>query len=329
MPSVFAIPVLDGPTKPIAPVDWSKVKAEIVAKLDLKREFEDLGVKFTGRSASDPDGIECHAVGREDVEPSAVVYRTSGVYQDSGSGEKPLHLFAFAVRQGKFGTWNEALKHYAQVSGVELPGYKLSSGQRVLERTFDYRDREGRVHYRVFRYITATGGTTFTLHPIDSRGNLVHTKGAMAGVEPLPYRLDTFPYPPSERKSDVGGSLTVWVTEGEKACEALVGLGLIATTSHGGTGGGAKIWPVIARHFQNLDVIVCPDNDYPGSKHAELVCGHLAGIARTVKRLDLPGLPTKGDAFEWVSQGGTATRVEALADACPEWGDEDGSGEGG
>ncbi len=45
----------------------------------------------------------------------------------------------------------------------------------------------------------------------------------------------------------------------------------------------------------------------------------LTGIAASVKVLNLPGLPDKGDVSDWLTMGGTAARLTTLADATPEY----------
>lgn len=78
----------------------------------------------------------------------------------------------------------------------------------------------------------------------------------MNGVEPLPYRL-------GEIVSDPDA--TVFVCEGEKDCDRLGELGLVATTNHGGAG---KWRPEISHWLAGRNVVVLPDNDDPGRAHA-------------------------------------------------------------
>ncbi len=119
----------------------------------------------------------------------------------------------------------------------------------------------------------------------------------------------------------------VFVVEGEKAADALLSLGVLATTNLGGAG---KWLNVNHRHryFAGRQVYVIPDNDppltasgkphYSGQRHAEQVLRDLADIT-TVHYLSLPNLPMRGDAFDWVQAGGSLNGLRALAAACPEW----------
>jgi DNA primase len=63
--------------------------------------------------------------------------------------------------------------------------------------------------------------------------------------------------------------------------------------------------------LQGRDVIILPDNDEPGKKHAEKIARSLWKIARQVKIVDLPGLPAKGDVSDWLNMAGHSV-VELL-----------------
>jgi putative DNA primase/helicase len=49
---------------------------------------------------------------------------------------------------------------------------------------------------------------------------------------------------------------------------------------------------------------VLPDNDEAGQAHADTVIAALYGTVDKIKRLDLPGLPPKGDVADWLAAGG-------------------------
>src|SRR5438094_5049814 len=48
-----------------------------------------------------------------------------------------------------------------------------------------------------------------------------------------------------------------------------------------------------------------------------MVARNLAGVARTVRIVDLPDLPEKGDVSDWIAAGGTREALEALVAAAP------------
>ena len=122
----------------------------------------------------------------------------------------------------------------------------------------------------------------------------------MKNIIPLPYNL-----PQILKSKD-----TIFVVEGEKCSEALINLGLIATTNHG----GANKWPkILNSYFENKNIVIIPDNDEIGLKHAQLVAANLFNIATTIKILKLPNLPPKGDVCDWIDMGGNKEKLITLA----------------
>ena len=96
----------------------------------------------------------------------------------------------------------------------------------------------------------------------------------------------------------------------------MAGTGLTATCNPMGAG---KWRPDFNQYFEGKQVVILPDNDEPGRKHAESVARHLHGTAKSVKILELPGLPEKGDVSDWLAAGGTADQLFNLAEKAPEW----------
>jgi putative DNA primase/helicase len=72
--------------------------------------------------------------------------------------------------------------------------------------------------------------------------------------------------------------------------------------------------------------VVLPDNDDPGRAHAQSVAQALLGIAVTVKCIELPGLPEKGDVSDWLAEGHTVAELQAIADAADFWRPEEHTG---
>jgi len=165
--------------------------------------------------------------------------------------------------------------------------------------TYDYLDEQRTLLYQVCRTI-----------PKDFRQRRpdgVGWKWSIAGVRRVLYRLpDLIASSPA----------TVFVCEGEKDCDALVKLGLIATTNSGGAG---KWRDEYTESLRGRDVVILPDNDRPGQEHAEGVAKALLGVASTIKVLKLPGLPDKGDVSDWLAAGGTAQQLVELVNTSSEW----------
>lgn len=99
-------------------INWNTINEAILAKLDVRAEYQALGVKFTGAGA---EWLECHAVGRDDATPSAAVHVHTGRYKDHGGEGISLSLWDFAAQYGGFSDFKEARKHYAEKAGVQLP----------------------------------------------------------------------------------------------------------------------------------------------------------------------------------------------------------------
>lgn len=290
-------------------VDWQSLKREILSKLDLAAEYRALGVEFARPTPNAKGILECHAIGRRDDVPSAMVNVRTGVYHDSGGSGKSLNFWDFALEHGpSFGRHIDVLRHYGAKAGVEVPTPHYRSGGRIPESTYVYRDERGEVLFGVFRSRLANGKKSFSQHPPDGRGGWRHGPGCMDGVRLVPYRLpELLAADPAE---------AVWVVEGEKDADRLASLGFVASCNPMGAG---KWRPEYSAHFRGRAVVVLADNDPAGRKHAASVCAALHGVAASVRLLDLPGLPPKGDVSDWLDAGGATEDLGTLAHAAPEW----------
>ena len=102
---------------------------------------------------------------------------------------------------------------------------------------------------------------------------------------------------------------TVYVVEGEKCVDAMSALGLLATTSVGGSNAAEKTdWGPLA----GRDVVILPDNDKPGDGYAATAAGLLAGIAASVCVVNLDGLPDGGDVADLVRSCQSDAERQAL-----------------
>lgn len=201
----------------------------------------------------------------------------------------------------------------------ETVGLHISDDRPMLQKpqpparivaTYDYIDEDGELLFQVCRFEPKT----FKQRKPDPTGREEWSWG-VKGVRQVPYRLhDLF---------NLEGRGTVYIVEGEKDVDALAGAGLVATCNAGGAGK----WPEgLAQFFAGLDVVIIPDNDAAGRKHCDVVGEALLPIANSVKILDLPGLPLKGDVSDWIAAGNlpeglpvlTDTRARSWAPAPPE-----------
>jgi hypothetical protein len=176
-----------------------------------------------------------------------------------------------------------------------LPKREQASRQRKGVTTYDYHDQDGQLLFQVVRY----DPKDFRQRRPDGNGGWIWK---LDGVDRVLYRLPELlraaPY------------TTVFICEGEKDCNALHERGLIATTNPGGVG---KWLPSMSEPLRDRNVVILPDNDEAGEKHADNVAGALQGIAKSARVLRLPGLPHKGDLSDWLAAGGTAEELDQLA----------------
>jgi hypothetical protein len=104
--------------------------------------------------------------------------------------------------------------------------------------------------------------------------------------------------------------------EGEKDVERL-GLAGVPAFTFGGVGDGLP--EVAVEYVARRHVVILADNDDAGRRHAQAKAALAAGVAGSVRVLELPGLPMKGDVSEWLAQGHTADELTAVAEATPQW----------
>lgn len=100
----------------------------------------------------------------------------------------------------------------------------------------------------------------------------------------------------------------VYIVEGEKDADALHYRNRYATTL---SGGAAAPWkPEYLPLLEGTEVVILPDNDEPGQKHAQKLREAIPGS----RIVDLPGLPPKGDVSDWLKAGHTVGELDALVD---------------
>jgi len=127
---------------------------------------------------------------------------------------------------------------------------------------YSYEDESGRERYQVIRAPPNGSKKQFWQRRPDGHGGWINN---LRGVERLPYRL------PDLLASE---DARVLIPEGEKDCDALFGIGLVATCNSEGAG---KWRAEISRWLLGRDVVILPDNDDVGRAHAQAVAKHLYG----------------------------------------------------
>jgi len=180
------------------------------------------------------------------------------------------------------------------------------NGERRVVATYDYRDEAGKVLFQAVRYV-----------PKDFKQRRPKPGGgwdwSVKGVRVVPYRLPELLAEPTK---------PVFVVEGEKDADNLATIGLLATCN----AGGAEKWTAAhSEHLRGRNVLIIADNDKPGRDHAQQVAQSLHGIATSVRIIELPGLPDKGDVTDWLDAHDAAEpdavreRLLKIAEAARVW----------
>ncbi len=170
--------------------------------------------------------------------------------------------------------------------------YSSRPPRSELVEAYSYLDEKGKLLFQSCRYFPKT----FRLRKPDGQGGWEYN---IKDVEQVPYNLP-----------DVIKAGVVFIAEGEKDCNNLKNVGITASCNPMGATSWRKEYN---RYFAGKEVIILPDNDDTGRKHAKSVARHLHGIAASVKIIELPGLPEKGDVSDWLAQ------PAALPRSCSSW----------
>ena len=127
---------------------------------------------------------------------------------------------------------------------------------------------------------------------------------SVRGVRLVPYKLP-------ELLETLSNDRPVFIVEGEKDVENLAKLGVPATCNPR----GARKWPAdFGEFFKGADVVILPDNDEAGRAHADLVASSIGPVTASVRILNIPELPRKGDVSDWIACGHTAEELFDLVE---------------
>lgn len=252
-------------------------------KQQLQKYFKGNFQKFYGKylpetKAIGGDEFQALCPFHDDSNPSFNFNSQTGAYFCHGCGKKGdfIHFYGKINSLNTRSDFPKILEGIAKDFGIIAEKKK----SRIIE-IYDYVDEKGALLFQVCR-----------MDPKDFRQRHRNGNGKwtwnLKGVRRVIYRL------PEVIKAD-----EVIVVEGEKDTDNLYKLGLVATTCPM----GAKKW----RDEYNLnlkakDVILIPDNDNEGREHMQRVATSLNGIAKSLKWIDLSGLPSKGDVSDFISK---------------------------
>lgn len=178
-------------------------------------------------------------------------------------------------------------------------GEWMPDGWKEIIEMYDYTNLDGDLKYQVVRGLKHDGDKDFRQRRPVGPGRW---KWNMDGVDPLLFHLP-------QLVEGLGLGKHAYIVEGEKDVLTLEQLGLVATTNSGGAGKWRDEYGV---HFKGANVVILPDNDDKGRAHATKVERALHGIAASVRIVELPHLPPKGDVTDWFAAGGTRDELESI-----------------
>lgn len=231
------------------------------------------------RSAGDGElTIRCLEPSHEDRRPSATWNRREGCGRCHACGA----------------TWGT--RQAAELLGLQL---ETEGNGHHPEQSWEIRDPDGKViavHHRVDG---------------PDRKRFWWSRNGSNGLKGL--KADELPLYGSDKLGDrePGDDTPVFLVEGEKSCDALLGLGLpCCATVTGASGTPAR---EVLSVLEGRAVVLWPDSDDDGRKHMQRVGQRLAGVASSVRTFAPEGLPTGGDAVEWIAAR-TESRQEIAAE---------------
>lgn len=187
---------------------------------------------------------------------------------------------------------------------INLP--TANSGKAEIVATYDYTDEEGNLLYQAVRY-----------EPKDFRQRMPLSDGSWSwsikGARRVLYRLP-------EVMQAVADGQTILICEGEKDVENARARGWVATCNAMGAdnGNGNKWLPEFREFLSGADVIIIPDNDEAGTRHANHVISTLTGKVKSLR----VATPKWGkDLSDWLESQPDLTLEDikaAAVDAAPQ-----------
>jgi RecA-family ATPase len=166
--------------------------------------------------------------------------------------------------------------------------------------TYDYKDKDGTLLYRVVRYEPKT----FRQHQPDGNGGWIPNLDGLDGRRVLYLWPELLKYP----------DVAVFICEGEKDADRVAGLKVCATTVASG-----KWTDECVQALAGRDTLILEDNDEPGRKKALDAATRLHGVAKSIRIVPLPGLREGGDVSDWLDAGHDGEELVEFSFDQPLW----------
>lgn len=256
-----------------------------------------------GRALPTGKNIAVRCPFHQDKSPSLSIDATKGLWHcHAGCGSGGVLEF-----EKQFSSCDEqiAWANVAEVCG--LPNQALFRGQP--EAIYSYTD-EG--NCELFQKIR-NPGKRFSTRAKDPTGKWVYS---LEGVRKVLYKL-----------FELVTANLVFICEGEKDCDKVKSAiseimaekyphtRFACTTNFDGAG---KWRAEYSPQLTGKHTVIFQDNDELGRAHAQAVANAVSLYARSVRVVDLPGLPAKGDVSDYLSMH-TAAELLAEVEKAPQW----------
>lgn len=265
----------------------------VAAVLEKLGRFSRSGAQWKARCPVHEDSTESLMI-REGKDGRALVYCHAGCETSAIMSALGLAMGALFPEVSQPPRENGAR---AQLPALRRP---------ALVKSYDYTDEHGALVFQSCRFHdAATGKKTFRQRRPDGDGWIWNLDGTRLVLYRLPEIIEA-----------VAAERTVYLVEGEKDADTLAAEGYAATTNPMGAG---KWRDEFAEVLRGASVVILPDNDEPGRAHATAIAGSLHAAGATVRVVELPNLPPKGDVSDWLAAGGDLDRLDELVSRTPRW----------
>jgi hypothetical protein len=241
--------------------------------------------------------VPSHGKGNGDKNPSLSVH-----IDDSG---KPLfHCHSGCTQESVFQTIRD-LQLLPELEERSDPLANIKPLPKIaFQQEWQYQDEDRVTVFIKHRLRVGETGKTYRLYKVDAGG---HRHQTLGDAKIVPYKL------PELLDAKTAGRI-IYLAEGEKAVDALMSLGVAATTAHSGAGH----WPeAITEYFAGANVVILPDNDLSGWSYARKAAQAILPVAKAVKVVDLKLQEQGDDAYEFIEAGGGRAELAALVKAAP------------
>jgi putative DNA primase/helicase len=295
-------------------VNWERYKSDILSAVNVEELLREHGGEDIRTGPS--DWMICCPFHGDNTPSLSVSLSAENGFNCKACGEKGSIIDLYGALTGiPKGAFKNALLALGEYVGVEQPKKKRkaspSAARGKIIASYDYRDASGALVFQALR-LEPKG---FRQRRPDGDGGWIWS---VKGIKPIPYRLPEI-LAATKPVEDEVGIITppVIVVEGEKDADRLWSLDIPATCN----AAGAEKWT--RGHSEAIagkPVVIIPDNDAPGRKHAEKVAKHCkAAGCPSIRVLELPELPEKGDASDWLDAGHGAEELRKLIAHAPDW----------